>query len=477
MKNNEKTFLILAAIIIVLIGRIINFYYPTTADASLFLYFGRQLHNGNVIYQDLWDIKPPGIFYINYLYTFFIDNYIIHSIVEFVIILSGFYPIYKIMEKRYNYDTAIYSILIYSIFCSNYSFVEGVNMTEVYAMIFSLWAVYFIWIDSNKSIVIAGFFIFLATFFKLNGISVLLCFYIYVLISLIRYKNYNLFFKALIITGSFLFFWYCIYIFIGTENFHELINAAFIYPFSYASNSLTTINDIIVTLIARMKTLALLIPMYFLLVYLGAKYILEKNKNKFDIFLIGWVLSTFLGVVAGGRMYGHYFMLMSASFAIGCAMIYQLFLSSNKKIGTFFKYTSLILVCIPTVYYLFRVPIGSYLDSNSNYTVSVNEVIDYIDDNKNKGDLLWVQSYTPYIYDKTNLMSASRYTTSVNFYDGGRLNENMLFTVINDIDNKKPRWIVRPKKSNSEIDNELKNVINNYKLSYSNEIFKVFELI
>ena len=34
-------------------------------DAWLFAYYGKQLTHGRVLYEQLWDNKPPGIFWIN----------------------------------------------------------------------------------------------------------------------------------------------------------------------------------------------------------------------------------------------------------------------------------------------------------------------------------------------------------------------------------------------------------------------------
>lgn len=55
---------LLASLVFVLLRAIPNISYPIGRDQATYLVIGRGLLNGQHLYQDLWDNKPPGIFYL-----------------------------------------------------------------------------------------------------------------------------------------------------------------------------------------------------------------------------------------------------------------------------------------------------------------------------------------------------------------------------------------------------------------------------
>jgi len=55
--------LIFLAILFISI-RIVRFFEPLGLDQGLFAYFGQHIPRGSVPYKDIWDSKPPGIFYL-----------------------------------------------------------------------------------------------------------------------------------------------------------------------------------------------------------------------------------------------------------------------------------------------------------------------------------------------------------------------------------------------------------------------------
>lgn len=53
------------ALPIVIISQFIAHYEDTVVDDDLFAYFGWCIREGAVLYRDLWDHKPPGVFWLN----------------------------------------------------------------------------------------------------------------------------------------------------------------------------------------------------------------------------------------------------------------------------------------------------------------------------------------------------------------------------------------------------------------------------
>src|SRR3972149_336049 len=54
----------IAAFFFVLVRAIPNIIYPIARDQATYLVIGQGLLNGQHLYQDLWDNKPPGIFFL-----------------------------------------------------------------------------------------------------------------------------------------------------------------------------------------------------------------------------------------------------------------------------------------------------------------------------------------------------------------------------------------------------------------------------
>ena len=56
---------LLASLVFVLLRALPNISYPIGRDQATYLVIGRGLLDGQHLYQDLWDNKPPGIFYLS----------------------------------------------------------------------------------------------------------------------------------------------------------------------------------------------------------------------------------------------------------------------------------------------------------------------------------------------------------------------------------------------------------------------------
>lgn len=60
--GRELLLLFLAAVPVVVLG-VLALWTPFSVDQALFVYGGRSLTEGGVLYRDFWDIKQPGIFF------------------------------------------------------------------------------------------------------------------------------------------------------------------------------------------------------------------------------------------------------------------------------------------------------------------------------------------------------------------------------------------------------------------------------
>src|ERR1700691_4579104 len=55
---------LLGGLAVVLLRAVPNLRYPIGRDQATFCVIGQGLLRGQLLYRDLWDNKPPGIFYI-----------------------------------------------------------------------------------------------------------------------------------------------------------------------------------------------------------------------------------------------------------------------------------------------------------------------------------------------------------------------------------------------------------------------------
>jgi hypothetical protein len=87
-----------------------------TRDPGVFLYVGWRILNGEVPYKDVWDHKPPVIYYLNALGLALTENsrwgvWIIEFIFLFLAAMVGF----RLLKKHFGFYPSIISQLLWLI--------------------------------------------------------------------------------------------------------------------------------------------------------------------------------------------------------------------------------------------------------------------------------------------------------------------------------------------------------------------------
>lgn len=84
-------------VVFVLILRIPSFYSTPVYDEVIYLDFGKRIAEGAVLYKDIWDNKPPFIYYLHSLsWILFGGNYIPFRLLDIAFIVIQVYCTYKI---------------------------------------------------------------------------------------------------------------------------------------------------------------------------------------------------------------------------------------------------------------------------------------------------------------------------------------------------------------------------------------------
>lgn len=103
-------------------------------DSAVFAYFGRAILDGSVPYQDVWDHKTPGIYYIDAAIFWLLPDSIlsIHA-VEGMIMAMASLTLYAVARAlAIPRLSAGFGAVLYAVFLTTPAFYQGGNLTETY---------------------------------------------------------------------------------------------------------------------------------------------------------------------------------------------------------------------------------------------------------------------------------------------------------------------------------------------------------
>jgi hypothetical protein len=108
-------------------------------DYGIFVYIGKQILRGQMPYRDVWDNKPPGIFYLN------AAALVIGRgsrwgvwIVECVFLFGAILLSFNLMKKLWGIWPAVFGVLIWLVGLNQT--LQGGNFTEEYSLVFHFFA-------------------------------------------------------------------------------------------------------------------------------------------------------------------------------------------------------------------------------------------------------------------------------------------------------------------------------------------------
>jgi hypothetical protein len=301
----KKLFLLL---ILVLFVPILFLTFKT--DANVYAYIGRLIVDGGVPYIDAWDHKGISLYLINAIgYGIFgFKSLIGIRILELVLILYAFFRFFQFSKTKYS-PLIAFIAGAFGLFTFKYFF-DGGNLTEEYGAIFSLLSVLLLLKKNTRTIdyaLIGAFFIINFTI-RANLIAFWIALFLVYLVRLIinqnNAKEIGLKFLKMTYGGLFMIVSLGAYLWI-TGSLKAFIDAAFVFNFSYAGGSETSV---FTTIWIVMKTYHLSIIM--VLGWIIALMRFRKDKSRFlELLLVFWIpLELYLGNLSN-RRYGHYYMM------------------------------------------------------------------------------------------------------------------------------------------------------------------------
>ncbi len=412
------------------LGRLFTAISLDGFDAAFFAYVGEKWLEGYILYVDIWDIKPPGIFFVNALVFWLgLKSFSALAVLEGLFILGCIATIYTIMRQ---FGAPTISIFLATTACAimaNLEYFNGHgNLTEIYV----LWPSALSMLKFARALpdlrsgqlILAGFFAGIATSFKLIGIAPLLAQLTFLVLGCIlgRWSFRSFLFCAAISLAGFGLAWLpWLTYFSWHSSLLELLGVSFVYPFFYGAENQGTLFSVPFTLVEHLRPVASLAVVALAGIGLLAPYMYKVLSGPLSALNVevpgkwigGWAALTALwlffdiaGALAGGRGYQHYFLALSGSLPVMVGISYWHaieHMTSHTDNGDVVR--AFVVCAILSSALLTQALDIRKLRHETQKSSHTHPITEYINKKKDENSTLFVWNYLPRFYLETSLNS------------------------------------------------------------------------
>ena len=460
----------------------------TGVDSSVFKYIGWRMYNYEIPYKDIFDHKGPIIYFINYLGVFISYDRGVWFI-EYLFMFASLFLTYKIFCKFCGKASSLIATLL--TFVPLYSYFEGGNLTEEYALPFIILGLYIFidffkdtkkYIDSNNKfinwkIVLNGISFGCTFLLRQNMIALWVVFCIAIIIYCIKNKLYKELCKfiASFLIGVLIITIPIIIYLIVNGAFVDFIKDYFLFNFTYSSVSQTERVALIFVFLLNDFIILLFIIMIIKLIY----NISKKKPIFFETSYLVYMIINLIFTCISGRFYFHYGITLIPAYIYPLCVLFNIIESVNLKKKKICILTYIFLVfIIPTwLKYLKNayLEIANIQEISESGTYVNDELIQYIKENTHQNEEIAIYGNYNLLYNHTRTPSASKYS-----YIPDKLlkDDNFINDYLRELEEKKPKLIIWIKPE--EIKNDkMKEFLdkNNYNLCNQYDKIDVYCLI
>jgi hypothetical protein len=231
------TFLSLVGSLIALFPSIPNNMTLPSRDSGVFLYIGWRLINGDIPYRDVWDHKPPLIYFVDAAGILLSPHSLVGVwILQFIFLFLTIFFIYKSLDESLGTIPAMVSSVILT--SGLLSILEQGNVTEEYALVFqSLGFWLFVRAQKNNYPLSMTFWMGLcgglAFYFKQTTIGIWIAYAFYLIWIRISQKKSPIADFFILLSGFGLISITFVIIFASQHALTDYWNEAFLYNFVY----------------------------------------------------------------------------------------------------------------------------------------------------------------------------------------------------------------------------------------------------
>lgn len=399
-------------------------------DAAFFAYVGEKWLEGSIPYVDIWDIKPPGIFFVNaFVFWLGLNSFTVLAVIEGIFIIGCITTIYAIMRQ---FGAPVHSIFLATTACAvmaNLEYFNGHgNLTEIYV----LWPTALSMLMFARALpdfrsgqlILAGFFAGIATSFKLIGLAPFLAQLTFLVLGAIlgRWSIRSfLFFVAISMAGFAIAWLPWLAYFSWHSSLLELLGVSFAYPFLYGAENQDSLFSVPFTLVERLHPVGSLAVTACIGIGLLAPCmykILSRPLSALDLDIPGkwiggwaalsalWLFFDIAGALAGGRGYQHYFLALSGSLPVMVGVSYwHVIEHMTTRIENGEVVRGFVVCVILSSALLSQTLDIRKLRHEIQKPTRTHPITEYINNNKEKKSTLFVWSYFPRFYFETGLKS------------------------------------------------------------------------
>jgi hypothetical protein len=435
-------------------------------DEGIYLTLGQGIRRGLILYSQIHDNKPPTLYYLASIFPTMFGFRLLLSLVMIPTVFL-FYKLSLIFLKE---KFAKISTFVFVVLTSIPLFEGNISNAENFMLLPTI-AGFLIFLKAKKNIhyFVASFLLGIAFTIK---IPVFIEFvFLFIWLFLMNFeslkKNFKknffpLFFKLFIFGISFLLpiiLWSLYFLKLGA--FRQFLGSALLQNFSYLSSWATGTQTASASSGGLMTRLIILLISWIVFYFL----FLKKKISSQNTFILCWLVATVFGVLLSTRPYPHYLIQLLPPF---CLII---FCFRKKSIfSNITNITSLLLILTIILSYKFYhystfkyyKNFYSFQLKSSYYTYFGPDVLlyqdlsNYIKENTNLNDYIFVWGDQSYVYAMTNRTPPGRYTVAYHIVDFDGYDET-----INSIKSNFPKFIIYSFMENRPFP-KLDDIINRY---------------
>lgn len=479
MKQSKKTFLYFTLIIlpVIFILRLKSFFVAVGRDAGAFAYIGDMILKGAVPYRDIWDHKTPLIYYLNAgLFKFFGSSFLTLAFSEVIFLWFGCILFYKLANLLFDRKISLWLCLIFAAYMSTLKIAESFGMTETYAELAIVAALYFSVKYKNQlnifCLFFSGLMISVAFLFRQTGLAGLLPIVVYLAISKragTARKIPRITVEYLILFAGLLTPIFAIYLYFLTHNaLKDCLSQMFTYNFVYCKTSLPVYAKILRLIKETYKSDLRIFPFLLSFGITGAvcksydffkhgrrdlRYGLSRDFSVYFM-LAALLFLDFYSVSMSNRYYPHYFVQVIPALTLlsGYALEYLFkYSESASKTNIFLIILFIFGSALPSDIYesaaFFRNK-GSILDKHGinikgqRYICRYPALTDWIMKNTSRDDYIYIWGAEPGVYFIAERKCPSKYIYIFPLQTDGYIKNDDLEGFINELALNKPKFII-----------------------------------
>ena len=313
---------------------------PLDGDSGVFTAIGRLIaRHGLLLYRDLFEIKPPGIYFL-FAALFKVIDLDLFGVNVFTACwnTANVFLVYLLAKRLFNKKTALIAAFFYGLFSSSPVISGTFPLTENFMITFTVMGAFFVIksIQENRNFYfLAGLFYGVGFLFK--QIAAMEMFAAVILLFLASFRpggkvEIKYFLRGLLFYsgGLILIFGISALYFFIKGAYNDFIFCALIYNFKYISVGYRSLSSywlhffnanfaIFRATALLWITSAIFMAETFKDIFTKRPAAGEKQAVLNRIFLLVWIIFAFIGVCLSGQFIVHYYIVLMPPFSIACA--------------------------------------------------------------------------------------------------------------------------------------------------------------